>query len=122
MINEQIVEYKVYKVKPYLNSDRQPFGLTLNGKSKEYIQAHKSFKELIKKGKQYTVQKSKVKILDVTNNGSITAIVEITDGGGAKGNVQLKVYNPSTSKKKGATIEIRKMSDLTIPMLMNLRI
>ena len=53
MINEEIVEYKVYKVKPYLNSDREPFGLTINSKSKDYIQAQKSFSEIIRvRGKQ----------------------------------------------------------------------
>jgi hypothetical protein len=42
-------------------------------------------------------------------NCMINAVVEVGDS--AKGNVELKVYNPSLSKKKGATIEMRKVSD-----------
>ena len=52
-IDENIVEYKVYKVKPYLNSDKDPFGLTINGKSKEYVHAHQTIKGLLKKAKQF---------------------------------------------------------------------
>ena len=33
-------EFKVYKEKPYMNSDKNPFGLTLKGSSKEYRLAH----------------------------------------------------------------------------------
>ena len=111
VIQEEIVEYKVYKEKPYLNSDREPFGLTINGKTKEYIHAHETFRSLIKKGKLYMVEGSKIKILDITNNkGSLNAILEVSGDGVAKGNVELKVYNPSVGKKKGATIELRKMS------------
>ena len=49
---EEVVEYKVYKEKPYLNSDRDPLGISLNGKTKEYIHAHESLKNVLKKGKQ----------------------------------------------------------------------
>ena len=35
VIKDEIVEYKVYKEKPYLNSAREPFGLTINGKTKD---------------------------------------------------------------------------------------
>ena len=112
MIQEEIVEYKVYKEKPYLNSDREPFGLTLNGKTKEYVNAHENLKSMIKKGKQIKVEAGSMKILDVTHNKAIVnAIVEVTVSGVVKGNVELKVYNPSLNKKKGATIEMRKMSD-----------
>ena len=38
-------EIRVYKEKPYFNSDKQPFGLTLKGRSKDYIKAHEAFKE-----------------------------------------------------------------------------
>ena len=110
-IHEEVVEYKVYKEKPYLNSDRNPFGVTLNGKTKEYIVAHEEIKGLIKKGKQYIIEDDKINILDVTNNKAILiAIVEVSLGSGAKGNVELKVYAPSVNKKKGATIDLRKMS------------
>ena len=110
MINEEIVEYKVYKVKPYLNSDRQPFGLTINSKSKDYIQAQKSFSEIVKiRGKQFRACRSKVKIVDVTHKPSVvTAVAEVMEDVGIKGNVQIKVYSPG---KKGAAIELRKLSD-----------
>ena len=99
-------EYKVYKEKPYLNSDREPFGLTINGKSKEYIHAHEGVKNMMKKGKQYTIDDGTVKVLDVTNNKSmLNAIIEISPNGGSKGNVEIKIYNPSLNKKKGATLE-----------------
>ena len=68
MIQEKVIEYKVYKEKPYLNSDRDPFGVTFNGKTKEYLHAHSEIKALVKKGKQFTVGEGKVKILDATNN------------------------------------------------------
>jgi hypothetical protein len=51
---EEVVEYKVYKEKPYLNSDRDPLGISLNGKTKEYVHAHESIKNVLKKGKQYS--------------------------------------------------------------------
>ena len=110
-IEEEIVEYKVYKEKPYLNSDRDPLGITINGKSKEYIHAHDAIKKLIKKGKQYCINDTQMRILDVTNNKAMTnAIVEVSEEGGTKGNVELKIYIPSVHRKKGATIEMRKMS------------
>ena len=42
--------------------------------------------------------------------GMINATVTVVNGD-EKGNVNIKVYNPSQNKKKGATIEIRKISD-----------
>ena len=103
---EEVVEYKVYKEKPYLNSDREPFGLTINGKSKEYIHAHEGLKNMIKKGKQYTIDDGTIKVLDVTNNKAmLNAILETSVNGGSKGNAEIKVYNPSLNKKK-----LRKMS------------
>ena len=111
IIEEEVVEYKVYKEKPYLNSDRDPLGVSINGKTKEYLQAHETIKGLIKKGKQYSIEKRKIKFLDVTQkNAMVSAIVEVSDVGGVKGNVEFKIYNPSTNKKKGATLELRKMS------------
>ena len=107
----EMVDYKVYKIKPYLNSDKEPFGLTINGKAKEYIHAHQTIKELLKKGKQFIGEDGVMKILDVTNNaGKTNSIVEVSVKDGGKGNVEMKVYNPSVHKKKGATIEMRKMS------------
>ena len=44
---------KVYKEKPYLNSNGDPFGLTINGKNKEYVHAHELIKGFLKKGKEF---------------------------------------------------------------------
>ena len=49
---EEVVEIKVYKEKPYLNSDRDPLWISLNGKTKEYIHAHESIKNVLKKQKE----------------------------------------------------------------------
>ena len=52
-----------------------------------------------------------IKILDATQNKSmLNAVIEVTSEDTLKGNVEIKVYNPSLDKKKGATIELRKMS------------
>ena len=52
-----------------------------------------------------------MKVLDVTHNKAmINAVVEVDVIGTSKGNVELKVYEPG--KKKGATIELRKISAL----------
>ena len=108
-IQEEIVEYKVYKEKPYLNSAREPFGLTINGKTKEYLTAHETIKSLMKKGKTYLLEKGKIKILDVTISKAMhNAIIEVDVVGRTKGNVELKVHAPS--RKKGATLEMRKVS------------
>ena len=99
-------------MKPYLNSNKNPVGLTLNGKSKEYIEAHKSFTKLLIRGKKLHFYKGKLTILDVSNTPlQATATVEVDEDGGVRGNVQVKVYIPSTNKKKGATIKLRKLSD-----------
>ena len=108
---QEIVDYKAYKIKPYLNSDKEPFGLTINGKTKEYIDAHENLKQLLKKGKEYTNDGVKIKVLDVTNNkGMSNMIIEVLKTGEEKGNVEVKIYVPSVQKKKGATIEMRKCS------------
>ena len=54
--DETVDEYKVYKEKPYKNSNGDPFGVTLNGKVKDYIQAHNKVRELMKKGRIYDVE------------------------------------------------------------------
>ena len=103
---------KVYKEKPYLNSNREPFGLTLNGRSKEYVTAHGNVKDLLKKGKVVATSAGKMKFLDVSvYKAMVNATVEVSTKDGKKGNVELKVHNPSLNKKKGATIEMRKMAD-----------
>ena len=110
-IEEEIIEYKVYKEKPYLNSDKNPLGVSINGKSKEYVCAHQEIKNLLKKGKKYVINKTSIRVLDVTvNNSSTNAIMEVMEKGATKGNVELKIHAPSVHRKKGATIEMRKMS------------
>jgi hypothetical protein len=102
--------HKAYKEKPYLNLNKQPFGLTLKGKTKEYIDAHITIKGLLIKGKEIATSVGRMKILDTTNNRAmVNTIVEIESKEGIKGKAELKAYDPN--KQKGATIEIRKMSD-----------
>ena len=47
-------QFKIYKEICYPNSEGNPFGLTINGRSKEYINAHEAFKDMIIKGKKYS--------------------------------------------------------------------
>ena len=104
-IEEEIIEYKVYKEKPYLNSDKNPLGVSINGKSKEYIHAHDTIKGLMKNGKQYSVNMMDMRVLDVVNNKAmLNAIIEVSEEGKPKGNVELKIYVTSVHKKKGATL------------------
>ena len=103
---------KVYKEKPYLNSNKDPFGLTIKGKTKGYIAAHKSVQAMVVKGKAVATAEGKFKVLDASHNkGMINAILEVCSGDVDKGTVELKVYDPRLDKKKGATIEMRKMAD-----------
>ena len=103
--------FRVYKENPYFNSNKEPFGITLKGKTKEYVSAHENFKALIITGKVITTPLGKFKVLDAApKQGMINATIEVMDEE-EKGNAEIKVYNPSLNKKKGATIEIRKVSD-----------
>ena len=78
-IIQEAAEYKVYKEKPYLNSDKDPLGLTINGKSKEYVLSQQILKDLMKKGKIYNLKRYNMKILDVTKNKAmLNAIIERT--------------------------------------------
>ena len=111
-IEEKVVKFKVYQEHPYQNSNKEPFGVTIKGKTKDYLNAHGSFKELVKKGALYKVDGGSMKFLDVADmRGIFVAIVQVTKKDNSKGNAELKVYAPSTNKKKGATIELRKVSD-----------
>ena len=38
-------EYKTYTIKPFKNSDGEYFGLTIKGRTKEYLNAHAKIKE-----------------------------------------------------------------------------
>ena len=101
--------YKVYTEKTYVNSNKDPFGITLNGKTKTYIKAHEKVQDILSiRGKVITTEAGKIKVLDAPQKqGMVNPIVEVIEKLG-KGNVEVKVYNPSLNKKKGATIEIRK--------------
>ena len=113
-------EIRVYKEKPYFNSDKQPFGLTLKGRSKDYIKAHEAFKELVIKNKKYNVVSGNMKFLDVTRRPSmVNALVEVTVNSVKQGNVELKLYNPN---KKGATIELRKTTDFSYECVESLKV
>lgn len=116
------LEYKCYKIKSYNNSDGDPFGVTINGKTKDYLEAHNKFRQIIKKGNSYDVefksaatpvnQRGKMSFLNVVITKTLfDAIVEITSQDGTRSNVQLKSYNPSQNKRKGATTELRKLPD-----------
>ena len=107
-IEEQVIEYKVYKEKPYLNSNKEPFGLTIYGKSKEYVAAHETLKDIMKKYKIYKTKSGDVRVLDTTNEkGLFVATIEVCDIKTPKGQAQLKIHAPG---KKGASIELRKLS------------
>jgi len=108
----EVIDYKEYKEAPYPNSDKEMSGLTLKGKSKSFIGAHEKFKELMKNGKQYDFKGGYMKILDASNKkGSVVAIIEVCESQVPRGNVEMKVYEPSRNKKKGATIELRRLSE-----------
>ena len=54
-------------------------GLTINGKSKEYVLSQQILKDLMKKGKIYNLKRYNMKILDVTKNKAmLNAIIERT--------------------------------------------
>ena len=105
---EEVIEYKVYKEKEYTNSDKEPFGLTLKGKAKEFYVAHKKLRDLVVKNKQYMIADAKMKVLDVVKHKSIGDCTVEVSGDGSKGNAELKIYKPNPDKKKGATLELRK--------------
>ena len=102
-------EYKPYTVNEYNNSDDEPLGISLNGKSKCYVDAHEALRNKIKKGLQYTANGANLRVLDVKNIPAVkTAVIEVSSNGKNRGNAELKVYRPSVHKKKGASIEMRK--------------
>ena len=103
---------KCYEVSTYKNSSKEPLGLTIKGKSKNFISAHGYILENIIKGKSLKTEKGCFKISDTSRkNGMTNAIIEINVTDDELESVELKIYDPSNNKKKGATIELRKMSD-----------
>ena len=108
VVHEELVEYKDYKEKEYTNSDKEPFGLTIKGKAKEFYKAHEKLRNLVVKNKQYIVADFKVKVLDMVKHKSMDDCTIEISGDGTKGNAELKIYHPNPDKKKGATLELRK--------------
>ena len=103
---------KVYVIATYPNSDEKPMGLTIKGNTKEYIHAHLNLMNSIVKGKTFTVNNDKFKIAQTSKKkGVVNCTVVLNGDDDETGKAELKVYEPSKSKKKGATIEIRKLSD-----------
>ena len=45
---------KLYKENPYKNTNGDFFGVSIKGRAKEYLQAHKKFQDLVQKGKNMT--------------------------------------------------------------------
>ena len=101
-----------YIEKPYLNSNKEPFGMTIKGKSKEFIAGHGHIKDLMIRGKTISTKAGKIRVLDVSHGKTIVnAILEVSiDESPEEGEVELKIHNPSLDKKKGATLELRKIS------------
>ena len=107
---DDIGEYKVYNEKVYNNSDREPLGVSINGKTKEYLGAHEAIRNMMKLGRKYIIKEGEMKIVDVKYlNAMVNVVIDVTKDGGNKGRVELKIHNPS-ARKRGATLELRKMS------------
>ena len=82
-----MVKFRVYKEKPYQNSNKEPFGVTINGKTKDFLNAHGNFKELVKKGAYYKVDGGSMNFLDVADmKGIDVAIVQVTQMDDRRGN------------------------------------
>ena len=104
-----VSEYKPYTMNEYNNSDGNPLGISINGKSKVYVEAHEALKNKIKKGLKYTADSASLRVLEVKNITAVkTAVIEVLLNNTCKGNAELKLYRPSVHKKKGASLEIRK--------------
>ena len=103
---------KAYVIATYPNSDEEPMGLTIKGNTREYICAHLNILNSIAKGKTFTVGNDKFKIAQASKKkGVVNCTVILNSENEDTGKADLKVYEPSKNKKKGATIEIRKISD-----------
>ena len=71
-----VSEYKPYTVNEYDNSDGEPLGISLNGKSKIYVEAHEALKNKIKKGLKYTADTASLRVLEVKNIPAVkTAVI-----------------------------------------------
>ena len=107
--NQNVTKYTNYEVSRYDNSDKEPFGLTIKGQNRLYIEAHGSIKQSMIKGKTFKGENATFNVQDVEDKkGFIQISLEVFNSLNEQGNVDLKIYAPSSQKKKGATIEMRK--------------
>ena len=98
---EEDDDYKVYKVEPYFNSDKETFGYTIKGKTKDYVDAQQNLKNVIKKGKTFRYDKGSVKVLDIRNlKGAIDTALEVKDTNVPRGNAQMKLYSPGKKEQQ----------------------
>ena len=88
--------FKIYKEHSYANSKGEPFGISIKGKAKDYILAHKNLRQLFKKGKLYNVKykpspkeskkSGKMKFLSISEiNMIFDMFVEVTLENGERG-------------------------------------
>ena len=104
-------EYKPYREKEFSNSDDEPFGITLKGKTKGFVSEHQAMREIMIKGKSLRVQRKSIKFLDVDRSSRmVNAIIEVSDANKERGQVEMKVYIPSKIKVKTLTKELRKLT------------
>ena len=75
-----------YKVKSYKNSDNELMGLTIKGKSKDFLRSHGELKQIIKKGKSHVLKSGKIKVLDHTVMKNMTvSILKVSNKNEAEG-------------------------------------
>ena len=115
-----------FKVKIYPNSDGDDFGLTIKGKNKQYLQSHLKIKMMIQKlysSKQELIISGRgISVLESSSTKSVTVVtVEIKSTDSKRGRVEFKIYHPSQNKKKGATLEMRKMPDFEFDSVLDLK-
>ena len=105
-------DIRSYTVNPYFNSDKEPMGLTINGKAKSYKLAHEAIKKSLKKGVALALSNGAIKVVELPfKKAMVNVIVEVKLEDENFGNVEMKIYEPSSKKNKGATIELRMLPD-----------
>ena len=83
-------------------------GLTIKGKAKEFKLAHESIKKSLRKGKEVVTPNGKFKVCDLSlKKAMVNVTIEVEVDNDNSGNVELKIYEPSMKKNKGATQELR---------------
>ena len=58
-------EYKGYKEESYYNSNKEPFGITLKGKTKAFITAHANVKKMLKKQSAFQIKKNTLSMMGI---------------------------------------------------------